>query len=79
MLEPRTYAPGDIIFEEREMTASIFYIQNGLVEIIHSKTESVFKELEKNAYFGEIALFTNHPRCATARCIEFVEILTVDR
>lgn len=79
LLEPRTYAPGDIIFEEGEKTAAIFYVQHGIVEILHQNTQSVFKELSDNEYFGEIALFTNHARCATARCLEFVEILTVSR
>ena len=39
----------------------------------------MFKELKQGNFFGEISLFTLMPRCCSARCIEFVETLSLSR
>ena len=79
LLEPKTFAPSDIVFEQGEKSTTLYFIQNGLVELYHSETQSVFKELKQGNFFGEISLFTLMPRCCSARCIEFVETLSLSR
>lgn len=78
-LESETYAPGDTVIEEGEMSSKIFFIQNGKVDIFHHSTKSTFKELGPNEYFGEIAFFTERPRCASAKCLDFVDLLSLSR
>ena len=51
------------------------FITSGNVAIYHSETNSTFKTLFSGSYFGEIAFFTGQPRWASAKCINFVDIL----
>jgi hyperpolarization activated cyclic nucleotide-gated potassium channel 2 len=79
LLEPKTFAPSDIVFEQGEKSTTMYFIQNGLIELFHSETQSIFRELKQGNYFGEISLFTLKPRCCSSRCIEFVETLSLSR
>jgi len=78
-LETDTYGPSDTIIEEGEMSSKMFFIQNGKVDIFHQNTHSSFKVLEPREYFGEIAFFTEKPRCASAKCLDYVDLLTLSR
>lgn len=79
LLEPKTFAPSDVVFEQGEKSTTMYFIQNGVIELYQSGTQSIFRELTQGQYFGEISLFTLMPRCCSARCIEFVETLSLSR
>ncbi|OMJ72486.1 hypothetical protein SteCoe_29082 [Stentor coeruleus] len=79
LLDPKTFAPSDVVFEQGEKSTTMYFIQNGLIELYHSETQSIFRELQQGNYFGEISLFTLKPRCCSSRCIEFVETLSLTR
>ena len=78
-LESETYAPGDIIIEEGEMSTKMYFIQNGKIDIYHQTTKSTIAELGSKKYFGEISFFLETPRCASAKCIDFVDLLSLSR
>lgn len=78
-LENETYAPGDTIFGEGEISSKIYFVLNGKIEIFHQYTSSTFAWLESKQYFGEIAFFTGTARSASARCSEFVDLLSLIR
>ncbi|CAG9311955.1 unnamed protein product [Blepharisma stoltei] len=78
-LESETYAPGDTVIEEGEMSTKMYFIQNGKIDIFHHSTKSTYKDLGPKEYFGEIAFFTEKPRCASAKCLDFVDLLSLSR
>jgi Cyclic nucleotide-binding domain/Ion transport protein/Zinc knuckle len=78
-MKNEVFAPGDLIFKEGEMTNDIYFLCSGKVQIYHESTKTVFKDIKKNKYFGEIAFFLNKARSSSAMCLEFAEFLTLDR
>jgi hypothetical protein len=78
-LETETYGPGDTVIEEGEMSSKIYFIQNGKVDIYHQATKSSFRELKSDDYFGEISFFTDKPRCASAKCSDYVDLLALSK
>ncbi|OMJ79109.1 hypothetical protein SteCoe_20931 [Stentor coeruleus] len=78
-IENDTYAPGDNIFEEGEMSHKIYYIIGGTIEIYHYLTSTSFAKLSSKSYFGEISFFLGTSRCASARCAEFADVLSIER
>lgn len=78
-IENETYAPGDVIFAEGEISSKIYFVTNGRIKIFHQATNSIFKELSSKDFFGEIAFFTGANRCASAKCVEFVDLLSLVR
>ena len=78
-LELETYGPGDIVIEEGELSNKLFFIRSGRIDMYHQATASSYTELEPNNYFGEISFFTERARCASARCLDYVDLLTLSR
>ena len=78
-LDNETFALGDVIFLDGDFSNKIYFIQNGRIDICQKKTNSIYSTLEKSMYFGEIAFFINKPRCATAKCADFVDLLSLSR
>jgi hypothetical protein len=79
IIEPRVYAPNDVIFEEGECSYEMHFIILGVVEILHRRTRTVFQNLRDGDNFGQISFFTHQPRKASAHCLEFVETFTLPR
>ena len=73
------FAPSDTIIEEGEMTNKLYFIMNGKVIVYQNYTKSIIKELRENDYFGEISFFTENPRCASVKCIDFLDVLSLTR
>lgn len=78
-LENETYAPGDTVLEEGEISSKMYFILSGRIDIFHNPTKSSFKELGPKEFFGEIAFFTEQSRCASAKCLDFVDLLSLSR
>ena len=58
LLSNNFFAADDLLFEEGEMSESIYFIRKGLADIFHSSTLSSFAELGVGENFGEIAFFS---------------------
>lgn len=78
-LTSETFAPSDNIIEEGEMSDKLYFIMNGRIRIYQAVTKTIFQELNEKNYFGEISFFTGNPRCASAQCIDFVDVLSLTR
>ena len=73
------FAPNDLIFKEGDRTNSLFFVLDGKVEIYHESTRTVFVELGKKEYFGEIAFFLDRVRSCSARSLIFSELLYLQK
>ncbi len=66
------YKKGTILFKEGEEGDKMFIIHQGKVKVfrIIKGVERVLAVLEKGDFFGEMAIFTEHPRSASIEVIE---------
>ncbi|KAH9493170.1 Potassium/sodium hyperpolarization-activated cyclic nucleotide-gated channel 4 [Bulinus truncatus] len=65
-LKFEVYQPGDYIIREGTMGTKMYFIQEGIVDIVTADGE-VATSLSDGSYFGEICLLTNARRVASVR------------
>ena len=65
----KSYAPGEIIFQEGDPGKGLFVVLEGAVEILRETKEGerLIASFGPSAAFGELALIDDLPRSATAR------------
>jgi F420-non-reducing hydrogenase small subunit len=75
------YEPGTIIFQQGEAGDTLYLIQSGAVEYSYKQgdTETVLAILEKGNFFGEMALFGQERRPATAKAARQTRLLPLTR
>ena len=75
-LQPETYAADDVIFHQGEPGDALYFIVKGSVAIIAEKPgeSREVARLGDNDIFGEIALFSDVPRTATAKCVAETQV-----
>lgn len=81
-LVPRRFGPDQIIFHLGDPAGLLYIITSGKVKISHASAdghEAVLAILGAGDFFGELALFDDSPRSATAEAIEDTETLTLHR
>jgi len=77
----RTFAPGELIFEEDDVGDLMFIIQEGQVMISRriGDKDTPMALLEKGEFFGEMALVNRIRRTARARANAATQLLAFDR
>ena len=80
-MEMKEYNDGEIVIEEGTKGNEMFYIIEGKVKIITEKVgeELVLAELEEGSFFGEINLFSDIKRTATAKASGKLEVYVIKR
>jgi len=76
------FEPHEVIFRQGDRGDRLYFVIEGEVEMIRqepSKGEEVLGRLGPGACFGEMALVNDNPRMATARTVNRVNVLAVDR
>jgi CRP-like cAMP-binding protein len=75
----RTYADGEVIVQEGDLTRDMFVIRSGKVRITKQvgEREVELATLERGDFFGEMSLLESLPRDATARAIGETELLVI--
>ncbi|KAF4729999.1 hypothetical protein FOZ63_023821 [Perkinsus olseni] len=75
-----THAPGDIIFEEGEWASSMYFVIKGKVKLLsRSHGGATIGYLSEGGYFGEVALFMETSRSASAKCLSFCDTICLSR
>jgi uncharacterized membrane protein len=80
-LKRRTLAAGEVLFEKGDHGDSMFMVVDGIVDIyLPSAGDAVLlKQVNVGQYFGELTLFDEKPRSATARARTECELLELER
>jgi len=81
-LVPRQYKSGEVIFWEKDVGNLMYIIRSGLVKIERQERWGKVKTLAligQGECFGEMALFGEGKRSATARVLEDSDMLVIDR
>jgi SulP family sulfate permease len=77
----RTFNPGDVIFKEGDDAKSeAFLVHQGKVEIrknLGGEEDKLLRVLSKGELLGELGLFRNAPRSATALAAEAVTLMVI--
>jgi CRP/FNR family cyclic AMP-dependent transcriptional regulator len=78
-LEERVAQPGEVIFHQGEESGRLFLIAEGAVEISFgdSTAKVTLAQLFTGQYFGELSLFDQSPRSATATAIKATQLMTL--
>jgi CRP/FNR family transcriptional regulator, cyclic AMP receptor protein len=66
ILHRRSYAPREPIFSEGDVGLGMFIIEKGEVSIVSGKHRQEVARLRDGEFFGEIALFSDKQRTASA-------------
>ncbi len=75
-LKFEVYQPGDLIIREGTIGNKMYFIQEGIVDIIKSNDE-VLTTLSDGSYFGEICLLTKARRVASVQAITYCNLYSL--
>ncbi|MEM8487816.1 MAG: cyclic nucleotide-binding domain-containing protein, partial [Bacteroidota bacterium] len=78
-LRERIVAPNECIFKAGDFGKEVFFIAHGTVNIWDQSEEKVLNTLGKGNFFGEIALFKDLPRTATARANTYCDLYILNQ
>lgn len=70
------FQPGDIIIREGTIGNKMYFIQEGIVDIIKSNNE-VMTTLSDGSYFGEICLLTKARRVASVQAVTYCNLYSL--
>lgn len=79
-LKYEVFQPGDIVIKEGTIGSKMYFIQEGIVDIVMGNGETA-TSLSDGSYFGEICLLTNARRVASVRAETYCNLfsLSVDQ
>lgn len=75
-LQYEVFQPGDIIIKEGTIGSKMYFIQEGIVDIVMGNGE-VATSLSDGSYFGEICLLTNARRVASVRAETYCNVFSL--
>ncbi|KAI1301799.1 Potassium/sodium hyperpolarization-activated cyclic nucleotide-gated channel 2 [Halotydeus destructor] len=75
-LKYEVYQPGDVIIKEGTIGTKMYFIQEGIVDIIMGNGE-IATSLSDGSYFGEICLLTNARRVASVKAVTYCNLFSL--
>lgn len=79
-LNEKSYGPDEMIFRyQDDSDHSIYFITSGKVDIFYDRCEVSLQKLGKGRTFGGLGFFSNCPRTASAKSLEFTTVFYLKR
>ncbi|KAI8877171.1 RNI-like protein [Backusella circina FSU 941] len=84
-VEPRHYAPNDVVIHRGDNANELFFIVEGTVEVANVEHEEAIDEsipvvrYGAGDYFGDISVLLNKPRAADARAVTALELYVLKK
>ncbi len=77
----KKYQDGEIVFKEGDTAKEMYIIRSGKVKIFRNKEgrQVNLATLGPNDFFGEMALFRDNPRSASAQAVDDTELSAIDK
>jgi thioredoxin reductase (NADPH) len=78
--ETRSFAPGDVLFEQGERDASFYVVLSGAVDIIDRQPDGdhYFTQCQAGTFIGDISMFTGEPTLARGVVAEDTTLLVFE-
>jgi thioredoxin reductase (NADPH) len=79
--ERRSFAAGELLFDQGQRDAPFFVIEQGLVHFIDRQPDQDvwFAQADSRTFIGDIAMFTGEPTIATCIAAEPTDVIAFDR
>jgi CRP-like cAMP-binding protein len=76
----KEYKHGDLIFKEGDRGREMYIIRSGNIKVFREREgeEITFAILQRGDFFGEMALFGNYPRSASAQAVDSAKLQVID-
>ena len=73
------YKAGEPIFNHGDLPAQLYIVEEGVIDIVlpAKGEEIILATIEAGSFFGELAVFDNHPRTATARATADASLICI--
>ncbi|XP_073695562.1 cyclic nucleotide-gated cation channel alpha-3-like [Garra rufa] len=78
-LKTCTYSPGQVLVNTGEIRQNMYYIKQGLVQVLGNNPETEIAKLEPGSLFGEVHLLYEIPRNVTMCALTECEIVILER
>jgi len=79
--ERRSFAAGEVLFEQGVRDAPFFVIEHGLVDFVDRRPgeEVWFSQADSGTFIGDVAMFTGEPTIAACVAAEPTDVIAFDR
>ncbi|MCE0485116.1 MAG: cyclic nucleotide-binding domain-containing protein [Methylacidiphilales bacterium] len=78
-----SFQPRQSVYEQGSAANTVYIVASGLVEAItfspDGKQSRLVALMSRGDFFGDLAVFTDHPRLATVRTCEASEVLSIEK
>ncbi len=77
----KAFKTGDIIFNQGDVGTEMYVVEKGLVEVMMATEQEkvvTLGEIGPNNFFGEMALFGDNRRIATAKALENTRVVVIN-
>lgn len=78
-LTPTVFTPGDYVIMEGEEGDKMFFVLKGKLEVLIGMEEKRVSMFKDGDFFGEIALFSNTPRTASVKALEYCDLYSLSK